>query len=383
VIKAQHLQKQTSRPKRIPKVAKQAKIKIVVTGGHHTPALAVIEKLKERGSFNFYWVGWATQTEYRAIKKLDIPLLNLQAGKIYRTYSLRELARLALGFFHALYLLVKIRPRLIISFGGYLAAPVVLVGFLLRIPAVTHEQTVVAGWANRLISCFAKKIFVSWEQSMRFFSESKAVLTGNPVRRAVFEARTTRFRFPERLPTIYITGGKQGSHVINETVRRALSEFLSRYNVIHQTGSSEVYRDYQKILVLRDQLPKKLSRRYFVQEYFGEDEIGAVFKTADLVIARAGANTIVELAALGKPAVLIPIPWVSHNEQTENAKLLERTGLAIILPQERLSSNTLLKVAERMVGDLERYREEGREARKLINLSAADKIADEIVNMVN
>lgn len=382
-MKAQHLQKQTLRPKRIPKVAKQSKIKIAVTGGHHTPALAVIEKLKERGNFNFYWMGWTTQTEYRAIKKLDIPLLNLQAGKIYRTYSLRELARLALGFFHALYLLVKIRPRLIISFGGYLAAPVVLAGFLMRIPTVTHEQTVVAGWANRLISFFAKKIFVSWEQSMRFFSESKAVLTGNPVRRAVFEVRTTRFRFPERLSTIYVTGGKQGSHVINETVRRALSEFLSRYNVIHQTGSSEVYRDYQKILVLRDQLPKKLARRYLVQEYFGEDEIGAVFKAADLVIARAGANTVVELAALGKPAILIPIPWVSHNEQMENAKLLERAGLAIILPQERLSSSNLLKEVERMIGDLERYQERGREARKLINLSAADKIVDEIVKMVN
>lgn len=382
-MKAQHLQKQTLRPKRIPKVAKQSKIKIAVTGGHHTPALAVIEKLKERGNFNFYWMGWTTQTEYRAIKKLDIPLLNLQAGKIYRTYSLRELARLPLSFFHALYLLVKIRPRLIISFGGYLAAPVVLAGFLMRIPTVTHEQTIVAGWANRLISFFAKKIFVSWEQSMRFFSESKAVLTGNPVRRAVFEVRTSRFRFPERLPTIYVTGGKQGSHVINETVRRALSEFLSRYNVIHQTGSSEVYRDYQKILVLRDQLPKKLARRYLVQEYFGEDEIGAVFKAADLVIARAGANTVVELAALGKPAILIPIPWVSHNEQMENAKLLERAGLAIILPQERLSSSNLLREVERMIGDLERYREKGREARKLINLSAADKIVDEIVKMVN
>lgn len=366
-----------------PKAIKELKIKTVVTGGHHTPALAVIERLKERGNYSFYWVGWATQAEYRAIKKSDIPPFNLRAGKFYRAYSLKELVRLPLGFLYALYLLIKIRPRLIISFGGYLAAPVVLAGFLLRIPAVTHEQTVVSGWANRFIGLFAKKVFVSWEQSMEFFPKNKAVLTGNPIRKAVFEVRTSRFRFPERLPAIYITGGKQGSHVINEAVRRALSEFLSRYNIIHQTGSLEVYQDYQKILVLRDQLPKKFARRYFVQEYFGEDEIGAVFEVADLVVSRAGANTVAELAILGKPAILIPIPWVSHNEQMENAKLLERAGSATILPQERLSSSSLLKEVERMVGDLGRYRERGEEARKLIDPSAADKIADEITKMVD
>jgi len=358
-------------------------VRVAVTGGHHTPAFAVIAALKDRGNFSFYWVGWATQAEYRAVKKLGIPFFGLRAGKLYRIFTLKELMKIPFGFFHAFYLLIKIRPRLILSFGGYLAAPVVLAGFLLRIPAVTHEQTVVSGWANRFISFFARKIFVSWERSLRFFPKTKTALTGNPVRRAIFEARTNRFRFPERLPTIYVTGGKQGAHVINEAVREALSEFLSRYNVIHQTGSSEFYRDYQKILVLRGQLPRKLARRYFVQEYFGEDEVGAVFKAADLVVARAGANTVAELAALGKPAIFIPIPWASHNEQMENAKLLEGVGSAVILPQEKLSPSTLLKEVEKMVGDLKRYQEKGGEAKKLIDLSAAAKIADEIVRMTS
>lgn len=362
---------------------KNEPIRVAVTGGHHTPALAVIEELKGRGNFNFYWVGWATQAEYQAIKRFTTPLFNLRAGKLYQACSLRELLGVPFGFFHAFVLLAKIRPRLIISFGGYLAAPVVLAGFFLRIPAVTHEQTTVSGWANRFIGFLAKRIFISWERSLKFFPKRKTILTGNPLRKAIFEVRTKRFRFPECLPTIYVTGGKQGAHVINEAVREALSEFLERYNVIHQTGSSEVYRDYQKILVLRNQLPKKLVRRYIIQEYFGEDEIGAVFKAADLVVARAGANTITELAALGKPAIFIPIPWASHNEQMENAKLLERVGSAVVLPQEKLSPSTLLRGVERVVGNLEYYRQRGKEAKKLVDLGAAAKIADEIVRLLD
>lgn len=363
-------------------VSEKLTTKVVVAGGHHTPALAVMEELIKRGNFRFFWLGWATQVEYRVIEKLGIPLFNLRAGKLYRTSSVDQLLKIPLGFFHALYLLIKIRPRLIISFGGYLAAPVVLAGFLLRIPAVTHEQTVVSGWANRFIGFFARKVFVSWEQSLKFFLQHKTVLTGNPVRKAIFEVRTSRFRFPERLPTVYITGGKQGAHVINEAVREALSEFLSRYNIIHQTGFSGVYHDYQKILVLRSQLPKRLARRYFVQEFFGDEEIGAVYKAADLVVARAGANTVTEVVALGKPTIFIPIPWASHNEQMENAKLLEKVGLAVILPQEKLSPSILLKEVEKMVSNLKHYREKGEEAKKLVDPLAAAKIAEEIIKMI-
>lgn len=369
---------------------KNKPIRIVITGGHHTPALAVIEALKQRGSFRFYWLGHrrafadrdTESLEYRVVTKLGIPFFNLRAGKLYRVRSLKEFLTVPLGFFHALYLLLRIRPKLIISFGGYLAAPVALAGFFLRIPTITHEQTAVSGWANRFIGCLAKKVFVSWERSERFFPQRKVVLTGNPLRRSIFEVRSRRFRFLEPLPTIYITGGKQGAHVINEAVRQALSELLEKYNVVHQTGSTGEYQDYQKIVVLRNQLPKKPARRYVVQEFFGEDEIGAVYRAADIVVGRAGANTVAELAALGKPAILIPIPWASHDEQTKNARLLEGVGSAIILPQEKLSPDTILEMLKKVVDNLESYRQKGEEAKKFVNLSAADKIAEEIVKII-
>jgi len=366
-------------------------IRIVVTGGHYTPALAVIEALRPRGKFAFYWIGHRfsftgekiESPEYRAVTALGIPFLNLRAGKLYRVRSPKALLKVPFGFFHALYLLLKVRPKMIVSFGGYLAAPVVLAGFFLGIPSVTHEQTVVSGWANRFIARFARRVFISWKQSAVFFPRNKVVLTGNPLRKAIFKPMGKRFRFPERLPTIYITGGKQGAHVINEAVRSALSEFLDKYNVIHQTGASMSHRDYQKILVLRNQLPKELARRYVVQEYFGEKEIGAVFKACDFVVARAGANNVTELAALGKPAILIPIPWVSHNEQLRNAQMLERAGLAVILPQEKLTPDTLLEAVREMAANLDHYRKKGEKAKKLVDLSAADRIADEVVRLVS
>jgi UDP-N-acetylglucosamine--N-acetylmuramyl-(pentapeptide) pyrophosphoryl-undecaprenol N-acetylglucosamine transferase len=361
-------------------------VRIVVTGGHHTPALAVMEELKGRGDFQFFWFGHRyslrgeerESAEYRTVEKLGVPFFDLKAGRLYQFRSLREVLRVPFGFFQAFWLLLRVRPKLIISFGGYLAAPVVLAGFFLRIPAVTHEQTVVSGWANRFISLFAKKIFVSWKQSLRFFPAKKTILTGNPLRQAIFEVRTKRFLFPDDFPVVYITGGKQGAHFINEALRASLSQFLKRYNIIHQTGSSSTYRDYQKLTILKSHLPKKLARRYLVQEYFGEDEIGAVFDACSLVVGRAGANIIYEIATLGKPAILIPLPSTSHNEQVENAKMLEKAGLAKVILQKNLSSQLLLDTLSKVVKDLPSYKAKGEGAKKLVRHEASKAFAKEV-----
>lgn len=362
-------------------------VRVVVTGGHLDPALAVIEELKKRGDFEFHWVGHRSSlrgervesVEFRTISKQGIPFHVLRTGKLYKT-GLTEWWKVPGGFLQALLILLKVRPRLVISFGGYLAAPVVLAAFVLRIPAVTHEQTVVFGWANRFISLFARKVFISWESSRAYFPKSKTVLTGNPIRRAIFEKKTKRFRFRNSLPVIYVTGGKQGSHLINEAVRSALSQFLEKYNLIHQTGSSEIFQDYQKINLLKSQLPKKLRDRYIVQEYFGLDEIGAVYAAATLVVGRAGANTVTELAALGKPAILVPIPWVSRREQFRNAQLLAENGAALVLPEEELSAQALLAAIRTILRDLPKYQKAAAGLRRLVDRRAAAKIADEIVH---
>lgn len=364
-------------------------IRIVITGGHHTPALALIEELKERGNFEFHWIGHRVSlsgertlsVELKTMEKLGIPFYSLQAGKFYRT-NVGEWLKIPVGFLHALYLLLKVRPRLVISFGGYLAAPVVLAAFFLRIPSVTHEQTVVSGWANQFIALLTQKIFVSWPESLPKFPKGKAILAGNPVRRAIFEVATDRFRFKNDLPVVYITGGKQGAHLINEAVRGALSQFLEKYNLIHQTGSSEIFQDYQKLILLRNQLPRFLQERDIAQEYFGEEEIGAVYAASTLVVGRSGANTITELVALGKPAVLIPIPWVSHEEQLRNAELFAKRGAALILPEAQLSPKTLLAAIDQVAQNLSRYERAARQAKELVDPRAAEKIASEIISLL-
>lgn len=364
--------------------------RILVTGGHHDPALAVIEELRKRGKFRFYWVGHrfslrgekTESVEFRTISKQGIPFYDLRTGKIYKT-GLGEWLKVPLGFLQSLFLLLKIRPRLIISFGGYLAAPVVLAGFFLGIPAVTHEQTTVFGWANRFISLFARKVFVSWKSSLAFFPKRKTILTGNPIRRAVFERKTNRFRFSNSLPVVYVTGGKQGAHVINEAIRSALSKFLEKYNLIHQTGSSEVFQDYAKLTLLKGQLSQKLQERYIVQEYFGLEEVGAVYAAADLVVGRAGANTVTELAALGKPAVLVPIPWVSRREQFRNAQILAENGAALVLPEEEFSARALLTAIDTVVSNLPNYQKAAAKLSRLVDQQASAKIADEIVRLID
>ena len=371
--------------------------KIVFIGGHHTPALAVLDSLRRKHQtpntkHQIHWVGhkysmWGDKNvsaEYQEVTKRGIPFYDLKAGKLYKTFHPLKLIRLPFGFLQAAYYLLKIRPDLIVSFGGYLAPPVVIAGWLLGIPSVTHEQTVIGGWANKLVARFAKKIFVSWEESLKHFPEEKTIVTGNPLRRSIFEVKNPLSPlFSPLNPTLYITGGKQGSHVINEAVKGALPELLKKYNVIHQCGRSTVYDDYQELSSDGGELSSDLRSRYILRDYITEEEIGAVFAAADVVISRAGANIVCELAALGKPAILIPIPWVSHNEQHKNAQILVDAGSAVILEEKDLSAESILLCSDELFANLEKFKKGGKRAQKLIRLDAAEKIAEEIVRALS
>jgi len=225
--------------------------KILITGGHLTPALAVIEEFKKYGYNNFLWIGRKKtmrkdvnlSAEFRVIQKdLNIPFKEIATGKIIKFWDvssffdfLFNIIKIPIGFVQSLFVLLRCRPKVIISFGGYLAVPVVIAGWLLRIPSVTHEQTVVVGKANKIISKLSRKIFVSWKESLKYFNKSKCKVTGNPVRKEIFNIETNNYKVNEGLKTIYITGGNQGAHVINEAVIKIIETLLAKNNVIHQT----------------------------------------------------------------------------------------------------------------------------------------------------
>ncbi len=369
------------------------KKKIVFTGGHHTSAVAVIDEIAKKqelaNKVQVHFIGHRyamhqekiESAEYQEIKKRRTPFYDLQAGKIYRTLNLWEWLRVPYGFFQALFILLKVRPALIVSFGGYLAVPVVFAGWLLGIPAVTHEQTVTVGWANKFIAYFAKKVFISWSQSRKFFPEEKVIFTGLPLRQEIVALAREGFEdLANDEPVLYITGGKQGSQVINQAVEDCLQEFLDHFYVYHQTGALDLpkFRDSAK------DLPTGLKEHYTVFDYYGQKRVAEVYKKATVVVGRAGAHTTYELAVLGKPAVLIPIPWASHNEQEKNARILEEVELAKILPQKDLDGRKLLRICLEQASLSEaELRESRNTARELVQLDAAQKIVEELLEYLS
>jgi len=356
-------------------------MKIVVCGGHHNSALVVAEKLNEKGH-QLFWLGHKysmigdqnPSAEFLEVTKKGIPFFEIKAGKLQIRYRFwQNFFRIPLGFWQSFWILLKIKPHLILSFGGYLALPVAWTGYLLGIPVVTHEQTTVSGLANKLIARLAKKIFITFPSSAEYFPRDKVVLTGLPIREGIFKKGKSLFNNSQK--TIYFTGGKQGAHVINLAIFDILPNLTEKFNVIHQCGSTTLYNDIKKADELKSTLGEK-AKNYLVKEYFFEEEIGPVFNSADFVVTRGGGHTTYELMLLEKPAIVVPLPWASGQEQEKNAQMLVELGLAKILPQENLEKGKLWETILEFERNLKNYYLHSKV--KLPLTEAADLIVQEI-----
>ncbi len=342
---------------RVNKKQDKEKNKIVLTGGHAaTTALATVEELIRRGSWDIYWIGARTAMEGKSVPTLEseiFPKIGIRSykiisGKIQRKltlWTLPSLVKIPFGFVHAIFLLFKIRPKIILSFGGFAAVPVVIVGFCLRIPIVIHEQTSVAGRANKLSAKFANKIALARESSKKHFPSNKCKIVGNPLLTQIAEIEP-KDKIGEP-PTVFVTGGSRGSQTINTFVLNALEKLLKNYRVVHQTG----LLDYKKIKKVRDSLPNDIKEKYEVYSVLDPMDIDGVYRRADIIVARAGANTVSEIIAIKRPSVLIPIPWAYGNEQVKNAEFAERYGLVKVLNQETLSGDILYNAIKDVEND--------------------------------
>ncbi len=362
-------------------------MKLVFTGGHHSSALPIIDELKSRyPDSEIYWIGHkfslrndTNETlEYKEITARQIPFYELKTGKVYRVYNPLILAKVLSGFVRAYSLLKEIKPDIIVSFGGYLAAPVVVAAYFQNIPSVTHEQTLVVGYANKVISLFAKKILLSWESSKQYFKNNKTVVTGIPLRKEIFKVNSSVFNANNNLPYIFILGGKSGSHVLNSVVLEALPTLLSKYNVIHQCGDYSVYNDSAQAENKYAHIKSSVPGVYFAKKFILEHEIGEAYNKAAVVVSRSGAHTIAEILALHKRALFIPIPWVSHNEQNINANYVVEKGLARVLKEEGLSAESLTKEIELTLNEIN----PSKITETLISLDAPSLIVNEIISTV-
>lgn len=357
------------------------------TGGHISPALAVASELRSRCPVDLHWIGSHSGFERDAAREHDILFHAVRTGKLRRYLSLEtavDTIRVPAGVVEARRLLKRIQPDVIFSTGGFVSTPSVIAGRSLGIPSLTHEQTASLGLATRINARFCDVVALSFPgiDTVRTRRNARVVLTGNPVRPTVQngnkDALSTLYDMPNDKPVLYVTGGAQGAHAINTVVEAALPELIKDAVVIHQCGPQSGNGDYKRLVALREQLDSTSRNRYFPVERVG-GELAHIYAGASLVIGRAGAGTVAELATLGIPAILIPLPGA--DEQLRNARILADAGGAIILKQSELTPERLHQTVSSIVSNEQKVREMSLAAHSMASTNAAARIVDELLHL--
>lgn len=366
-------------------------MKILITGAHFTPAVATAEQLKKIQDIEIVYVGRKTtlegdkspSQESKVLPAMGIKFIPIITGRLQRAftfYTIPSLFKIHIGFIQAIYIILKQKPDVILSFGGYVAVPVVIAGWLFSIPIIVHEQTLVSGLANKISAIFADKIALSFQNQPL---GKRTILTGNPLRGEILHPKEIASEYQklfntakkERLPVILIMGGNQGSHVINLAIEEVLDKLNKIACVIHVTGENK-FADFERLGGLGGW--GELGGRYLVKKWIGTG-YGTVLSKVDLVISRAGINSLTELAYLKKPALVIPVPYIYQDEQMKNAKYFENFGLVHVLPQVQLSSESLLKNIKIMLKNLGLIKLKAKEAKKVVTDDAAKRLALETI----
>lgn len=377
-------------------------MKILITGSHFTPAQATIEELQKNSDIEIVYVGRkftlegdrSQSVESQVLPKMGIKFIPIITGRLQRSFTIHtipSLLKIPVGIIQSFLIVWREKPDVVLSFGGYVAVPVIITAWLLSIPIIIHEQTLVSGLSNIITSYFANKIAVSFNEN-ESFQTKKTVLTGNPMRKELLEnnksshvqqnvideeiIKIIQLAKKEKLLMILITGGNQGSHVINQIVANSLESLNKIACVIHQTGDSK-FNDFENLLEQKENL--KYPERYLPAKWIDGKSMGAILKKIDLVVSRAGINTLLELAYFGIPTLVIPLPYLYKNEQYVNAKYFEKLGLARILVQSALSEKNLLENIKLMLKDIDKLKENAKHANKVVIVDAAKRLALETI----
>lgn len=347
------------------------------TGGHLFPAVATAQNLCSRvAGSKVMFVGTKRKLDREQLKRYGFSVstvhsYGLKGKKI--PALLKALAVLPLTFCEACYQILKFRPHVVCGVGGYVTGPVVAAAWLLRRPTVIHEQNSVPGLANRKLGRLVGRVCVSLPDSKSFFSAGKTTLTGNPVRSQILAQATVKKEAGDKL-TLLILGGSQGAHAINQMMIEALtagdSEF-ARLAIIHQTGKADeemVAKAYEAAGV------KARVAAFFT-------EMAEIYSRVDIVVSRAGATTLAELAVLGKPAILIPYPFAADNHQEKNGVWFASGGGAVLLLQKELTTEKLAMELKTMVTNHKKRQQMSQAMRQLGIPDAADRIVDICLEM--
>lgn len=336
------------------------------SGGHVIPALAVARELRLRGH-SVRFIGTRRGMEAKLVPPENFPIDWIEIGGLKRVglrRMLSTLAELPVSVWQAARLLDRHRPSAVFSMGGYVAGPVLLAALWNRLPVVVMEPNAIPGFTHRKLARFVARALVSFPETRRWFPKDRAELTGLPVREEFFEAPP---RCPGEVLTVLITGGSQGSRTLNRAAEQSwLLWPQGRVRLIHQTGAS-AYED--------------LAPRFRASGVPGEisaflSEMPRVFAAADLVVSRAGMGAVSELAAAGKPSLLVPLPTASDQHQLRNAEAFVKAGAARLVVDQEMTGERLVQEVMNLASDPARLQSMGEAARAFARPGAARRAAE-------
>ncbi len=352
------------------------------TGGHLFPGIAVAEELKGKGISNdIVFVGTERGIEAKVIPREGYPIKFLRAEGVLGKSFLKKIKSLfvfLLSFFDSYRILGSARPDIVIGVGGYASAGILLTAHFKGIPTIILEQNSVPGFANRLLGKFVDAVAVTYQDSIAFFPKDKTYLTGNPIRNNILkkDERKSYSLFPldKGKFTIFIFGGSSGARSINHSMIGALNYLLDlRQNIqfLHQTGE----RDYEKVTGAY----RGLGFQGIVVPFIYQ--MAEAYALADLVICRAGATTLAEITATGKPAILIPYPHAASNHQDHNARKLEDMGAARMILDRELSGEALAGAIRELYKDERARRDMQRVAAVFGKNDATERVVELVMSL--
>ena len=352
------------------------------TGGHIYPGIAIADELRRRDPrAEVRFVGTARGLETRIVPRAGFGLELIEVTALKRVGAsgrVKSVYLLPRSFLAVRSLIKSFRPAVVIGVGGYASGPAVLVAALMGVPTLIAEQNALPGFTNRVLARFVRAAAVSFEEARAFFG-AKAEITGNPVRAEFFEVGPPE---PAGRTHVLVTGGSQGARAINEAMIGALpilaqgaegAEGRDRLSLTHQTGEA----DYDRVSAAYAGSGLRAEVKPFIEDMVAE------FARAHLIVSRAGATTVAELAAAGRPAVMVPFPFAADDHQRKNAEAVERAGAGRVILQADLTPGRLAAEILGLARDPETLRRMGEASRRLARRDAAEKVVDLAIRISN
>ena len=360
------------------------------SGGHFFPSLAVIRELKRIAEeekildLKIFYMG-TDDFGQDYLREEGVVMIPVSSGKIRPYFSWRnflDIFKVVIGTGQAIWNTYLIMPDVVFSKGGYGALPAVIAAALLGLPLIIHESDAIPGKVNKFAARFAQKIGVAFASAAAYFPKEKTALVGVPIRKRILGGSTSEakenFDIFSNLPVVGFIGASQGAEKINDAVLNILKELTEEFEVLHQTGAKnykEVKEEAQVIL----EFAKK--ERYHPFGFMNETEIRDFYLVADLVVSRAGASSIFEIAIWSKPCILIPLKIAAQDHQRKNAYEYASVGAANIIEESNLTPHILLAEIKKVMGNPELIKKMKEGAQKFSRIDSAEIIARELLKL--